>query len=108
MDWGADAERIIAAVGNGPLPPLPFLENRPELAAHLAFEWRAFLELSTDRPVGFSGAGPIPWVAIDRYAVRYGVHDPDDFEAFLTRIRALDAAWLARQAEMQENPKGKG
>lgn len=80
---------------------MAFLDNRPELHEHLAFAWQAFLELSTDRPVGLGGAGPIPWAAIDRYARRYRLDDVDAFEIFMTLVRAADAAWLGRQQELR-------
>jgi hypothetical protein len=41
-------------------------------------------------------AGPIPFTAIDRWAARRGVTDPDEFEALVACIRAMDAEWLGQ------------
>lgn len=35
--------------------------------------------------------GPIPWTAIDRYAIRYRIDDFEDFEHMLS---AMDAVYL--------------
>jgi len=40
------------------------------------------------------GIGPIPWVAIDQWANRHGPSDPDDYDDFLTLIRAMDDVYL--------------
>ena len=80
------------------MPPLPFLENQPELDEHLGFVWRAFSALSSDRQLGMS-MGPIPWAAIDRYARRFGIAGLDEFEIFAALICAMDAAYLDHAAE---------
>jgi hypothetical protein len=53
---------------------------------------RLFFELSTCRPIGFGGAGPIPatavWAAVDRYGLPDWATDA---------IYSIDATWLARQ-----------
>jgi hypothetical protein len=36
--------------------------------------------------------GPIPWLAIDRYASRYGLIG-DDFDRLVEIIQAMDAAY---------------
>jgi hypothetical protein len=61
------------------------------------FEWEAFAELSTDRPVGLTH-GAIPWSSIHNYALRYGI-EGDDFVRFAHLIRAMDAVWLSRPKE---------
>lgn len=80
--------------------PIADLDTRVIPEAHLHFHWRAFNRLSTDRPVAF-GAGPIPWTAIDRYAERHHLADPDEYERFETLIRAMDRAFLDWNAEQQ-------
>ncbi len=57
----------------------------------------AFWALSSDRPVGMS-AGAIPFTAIDAYARRMGVDDPDEFALLLAAIRAMDGVWLDHYA----------
>lgn len=56
------------------------------------------MELATDRPVLIGAAGilerPIPFTAIDAYARRAGISDPDTFDRFRNAIRTLDARAL--------------
>jgi hypothetical protein len=103
LDWGEQAERIKAAAceAGGAVPPLPFLQNEPDLPEHLAFEWGAFQDLSRDRQSGM-GIGPIPWSAFDRYARRHGIDDPDSFERFVALMAAMDAAFCRHHAEKEE------
>lgn len=74
------------------LETLPCVASRVEVFGHLAFEWSAFHALSTDRQLGMA-MGPIPWSAIDRYAIRYRI-DGDDFDRFAQLIQAMDVAFL--------------
>lgn len=60
----------------------------------------AFWELCTDRPAGMT-LGPIPFTSIDRYASRFGIDDPDEFDQFRKAIRACDEAWLAHRQEVE-------
>lgn len=45
------------------------------------------------------GVGAIPWTAINAYAKRHGVRDPDDFDDFVSLIREMDAVYLKHQAK---------
>jgi hypothetical protein len=76
-----------------PLQLLPCVATRADPLSHLLLEWEAFVQLSTDRPVGLT-RGAIPWSSIDRYSARHGI-DGDDFNRFCALIRAMDAAYLA-------------
>lgn len=50
-----------------------------------------------------AGAGPIPWSAIDRWASRNGIDDPDEFAELVVCLRALDRVWLDHQAKLAES-----
>lgn len=52
------------------------------------------------------GGGPIPWTAIDQYAMRYG-YDGEEFEYLERMVRALDDAFLKFKAEQKDKPSGK-
>lgn len=83
--------------------PPPALLNEPEIPEHLAFAHDAFWDLCSDRPMtlafqGMAGLphmvfGAIPFLAIDRYATRYGIDTVDDFERFHALVSACDAEW---------------
>lgn len=45
------------------------------------------------------GAGFIPFEAVDRYAERHGIDDPDEFDEFTRLIRALDEAYVAETSK---------
>jgi hypothetical protein len=105
LDWGEQAEtiRLAASEGGREIPDLPFLVNKPELAEHLEFEWRAFLDLRRDRSNGFE-LGRIPWSSIDRYAQRYRIDDLDEFERFARLISAMDDADREHHQQMTPPP----
>ena len=75
------------------------LASRPEIPDHLKFVWEAFWSLSGDRQVHMGGVGMIPFLAIDRYAARFGIEDADEFSQFFDALRAMDAAYLRRVAK---------
>lgn len=87
---------------------MPALDARPEVADHLVFVWSAFWELGSDRAIGFA-AGPIPFTAIDAYAVRYGIEDIDQFDRFRALIRAMEGERADYQEERRKaNEKAGG
>lgn len=47
------------------------------------------------------GAGPIPFEAIDRWAARFGPHEPGAFRTFFDHISALDGAYLEHKANQR-------
>ncbi|WP_316234670.1 hypothetical protein [Bradyrhizobium sp. SZCCHNR1020] len=102
-DWGESIDAIInAAEAAGiPLADLPCVLSRVDPEPHLGFEWRAFAELRTDRPVGLD-LGAIPWSSIDAFAIRHGIAG-DEFERFCRLIRALDIAERAYIREHRSN-----
>lgn len=104
MDWGDKEEWLVAeSERRGKL--MPALARKPEVPSHLRFVQDAFSVLGRDRQLGFGGAGPIPWSAIDRYAERFGIDDPDDFTRFSDLIMAMDGAYMRYQAEAAEREK---
>jgi len=87
---------INMAVRQGkPLPDV--IANAPELHDGQRFWYNAFLDLSTDRPVGF-GEGPIPWSSIECYADAFRLRDLDR-EDLHFHVRSLDKAYLKFKAD---------
>ena len=91
MDYGEELEKRhefweqMAQKGQGPLA------NEPEVPYAGREAWDAFWKLSGSRTVGMGSVGGIPFLAVDRWADRYGVRD---FETFHRLIVAMDAAYL--------------
>lgn len=84
--------------------PLPRkIANAPTLDLGLELYYNAFWELDTCRPQGF-GPGPIPWTAMNAYALRYDMTDEQTDELFHF-VRAMDRAYLEHQAKRK--PVGK-
>ncbi|TDT94550.1 hypothetical protein DFO45_2300 [Azorhizobium sp. AG788] len=83
---------------------LPALATMPSLPDHLSLEWEAFWSLDGDRSTGFSSVGRIPFTAIERYAARLGLTDPDAFRRFRVLIQRMDAAYLAHLAKRRPQP----
>lgn len=78
------------------------MRNKPTLEPHLVPIRRAFRATSTDRQIGFGGAGPIPFSSLDRYAARYGIEDIDEFDRFIALIWAMDGAFLDHMNRKRE------
>lgn len=83
-------------------PPESF-QNAPELRQDLQPFWNAYEELATCRSyAGMSGVPlPIPWTAIDQYAVRYKFTG-EMYEDLVDIIRQVDRAFLERAIEKAE------
>lgn len=94
---------LLGAIGRRqPVPDR--IMNAPELWQGLELYYEAFSELSTCRPfVGMNGSpGPIPFLAIDRYAERLGISD-EDFDYFRELVRRLDDAFIRYMKEGEKN-----
>jgi hypothetical protein len=101
--WGGELEEWLLdlAEEEGKLPQA--LADKPEIPVHLAFVWRAFGDLAGDRQLGAAGmVGPLMFTAIDRYAERHGITDPDSFDRFVLLLRAMDDAYREHVAEKNE------
>jgi hypothetical protein len=70
-----------------PIPP------RPELPEHLQFYWKAYWAVYADRSME---TGRISFIAMDRYAERYGLDDVDSFDRLTTILAAMDSEYHAR------------
>jgi hypothetical protein len=101
---GASEKTILeqAKRQRGPIPQV--IVDAPELQFGLEWVYSAFGKLTTCRSVGM-GIGPIPWTAINEFALRYGLSedDQDDFE-FL--IEQMDDAYVKHMNEKSEKEKG--
>lgn len=108
MKYGANAKSIIDAANERGVPvpksiaeaPLPEGEYQIRL-------FEAFEQLSTCRQLGMGAIGPIPWSAIDQYAVRMEIQDDElAYESFVWIIQSLDDLYLKRKgAEIEAERK---
>lgn len=79
------------------------------LAEYLVIPDGHFWRLSTSRSIGFSALGPIPWIALDQYAVRYGfAEDEVLYEDFMFIMQRLDEAFLEHERKQQPKSKSGG
>ena len=92
LEWGHRVKWLQEIAEEEGVTPLALLA-RPMLPAELVFAWQAFWDLYGDRQFGFGCLGPIQWTALDRYAQRFGIAAPDDFERLQARVRVLDDAF---------------
>ncbi len=104
MIWGSKAKLVVARLQADGYP-VPDNLRQPEITQGGESVIAAFWTLSPDRPAGFV-LGHIPFTAIDRYAVRFGINSPDDFCLFLRLIRALDTKYLEIIRMQQDQNKG--
>ena len=72
------------------------LLDEPELFPGLKLYYDAFWELCSDRPMGMSGYGPIPYSSIRRYCVEWDMND--ELSSNMKRlIRRMDGEFLEWQ-----------
>jgi len=50
--------------------------------------------------------GPIPFRAINEFAIRYGIEDIDEFDRFRAFMRELDEEYFAQQKSQEKGPNG--
>ncbi|MGR0183216.1 phage tail assembly chaperone [Azospirillum aestuarii] len=82
----------------------PVLLDAPDLNPGLRRFWRAFSDLSGDRPVGV-GTGLIPMTAMLAYAKDIdGDTDPQDLRRFVRFVRAVDDEFLKAEANRNSKP----
>lgn len=102
LRYQRDGFSVDAAIAKGrPLPD--WYLDQPEIAPGDDFYLRAFNNLGTCRQIGMS-VGPIPWDRCIDYAERAGL-EPDLIDAFVSVIRAMDAAyldWLDKQPKRKD------
>lgn len=91
MQWGDKLDFLKDRKKSG--KNTPALDSRPILKPGLDFYLIAFKELSYDANNGF-GQGSIPWTAIDRWAQRYGLNCPVEFETLVGHVRSMEKAML--------------
>lgn len=93
MKWAAHAEWLAEVTDENEPLPQP-LRDKPDLMPEAAPYLEAFWSLAADRQTGME-QGPITFAAIDRYADRQGIIDPDEFNLLEALTRAMDAAYLS-------------
>jgi hypothetical protein len=75
----------------------------PELHADALPYLEALTSLAGERPasLGMAGVifGTIPYSALDRFAARAGIDEPDEFARFIRVVTALDAEEVSRLNE---------
>lgn len=79
------------------------IENQPVLLDGLGIYMTAFQSLSTCRAFSQGTIGPIPWLAIERYAERYDF-DEDSFTLLEVYIQKMDDVYIKHMIdEMKKN-----
>ncbi len=95
---GPHRANIIAQAKSKGVKLADSFQIQEELPDDLYFVYQAFWDLDTCRSRGY-GMGPIPWVAINEYALRYSVND---FDYFTRIILAMDTVYLEENEKKQE------
>jgi len=103
MAWGSKSLYLDDLIDRGKPVPSEYL-RRPRLHPEYQIYWDAFWELSSDRQVGMA-IGRIPFTAIDCYARRYGFEEIDEFDRFVSVMRAMDSEFR-RLTSPEETKKG--
>lgn len=89
------------------VPPDHWSHDCPELDPYEAWFLAAFRTLSTGRPLGPAGPGPIPW----RDVVDFGAYhqlDTGATDALIVIIAALDVVYLQHVEAQRKKAQGDG
>lgn len=78
------------------------LLDEPHIPSDLIFVWDAFWRLSTDRPLGMGGPGPIPNLALLAEADRAGM-GTDEAAWFAALVVAMDGIYLGWIADQRSD-----
>lgn len=70
------------------------LKEMPDLFEDLSTSWEAFWTLSMSRPLGFNGAGPIPFSEISSYLIFRNIKDYDIQDEIVKNVQFLDIQFL--------------
>ena len=97
MQWGDKAAWFEELKKNG--RSIPALDNRPQVAPYF-FYWRCFNELTGCRAWG-DMPGPIPWLAIEKWATRNDVTGAA-FNALVLVIGEIDDNYLKAYFDKQK------
>lgn len=77
--------------------PLPkWLQEKPEIPFGLSYYYRAFVDLGTCRQSGLS-EGRISWLAVNEYANRHRLTDPE-FDELWEIVSRLDTVYIESRA----------
>lgn len=107
LEQGEDEEQILRQAYRRGIPPPDVMRDAPELPADLLPFWQAYDELSTCRQfAGMSGVPmPIPWTAIDKYAIRHR-YAGDEYDDLVSIVRAVDDAFRKHAMEKAKQDGG--
>jgi hypothetical protein len=87
--------------------PIPSkIANAPELLAGLELYFLAYLELATCRPTSFGDDAPIPWLAVENWALSNGL-DEEQRDDLHFHVAAMDGAHLGHKASRRDKGDGK-
>jgi hypothetical protein len=88
--------------------PIPErIQNAPTLHFGLELYYLAFLDLTSCRGTGYGTEGPIPWLAMDRWAVRHELSD-EQWQDLQFHLGRMDEVYLKYKAEKLKASLGKG
>lgn len=54
------------------------------------------------RQIGFNSLGSIPWTAVDTYAKRFGIEDPEEFQLFKEIVLKIDREYIKWHNEQRD------
>ena len=74
----------------------------PDMAG-LEWIWQAWNDLNSCREIGMD-VGPIPWTAVDRYAIRYGL-GADEHDLLWHSVKVLDSVYRDHQETERKKQK---
>lgn len=84
--------------------PVPPEWVQPQIDAFEGVMIDAWDDLVGDR---YTDLGPIPFAAVDKWAIRHSIDDPEEFSFLVRAVRSADRpylAWVAEQMKPRNPP----
>jgi hypothetical protein len=65
------------------------------------------MDLTSCRSLGFSAAGPVPWLAVNEYVRKHQLSDEQE-EALHYHVKEMDVVWSKHAIRKQKEAQGSG
>ena len=98
MQQGQHEAKIVEQAQKLRMPLPDAIKNKPRLRPGLEVYYMAFWECSTDRQLGMA-EGPIPWTAINAWAIRHGFVGAEEFDRLVRIIKMMDVAYIEHRTK---------
>lgn len=95
LTWAKDGkdEKLVKVAKANKIAIPKAIQNKPTVQDWDLLYWDCFMDLCGSRQL-VNGMGHIPWSAVNDWAIRFAIHDPDQFEILRFVVGKMDEYWV--------------